>query len=202
MVGITAVSSEQPDDLVGEPLYAERVDLIDDADRVVGVATRAEMRAGRLLHRAVAVAVLSSEGQLLVHRRADHKDLWPGRWDIAAGGVVAAGEGYAASARRELAEELGVDLADGSVELVEIGEGTYRDADVALRCRCYVVAHDGPFRFSDGEVTEVRWMALAELDAHVGAQHAPSRSVWFVPDSISIMWPLVRPLLVARIGLH
>jgi len=200
MVGITAVSNEQPDDPVGAPPSAERVDLIDDADGVVGVATRAEMRAGRLLHRAV--AVLSSEGQLLVHRRAAHKDLWPGRWDIAAGGVVAAGEGYAESARRELAEELGVDLAEESVELVEIGEGTYRDSDVALRCRCYTVAHDGPFRFSDGEVTEVRWMALAELDAHIGAQHASSPAVWFVPDSISIMWPLVRPLLVARIWLH
>ena len=32
------------------------------------------------------------DGRLLVHRRSDDKDLWPGRWDLAVGGVVAAGE--------------------------------------------------------------------------------------------------------------
>lgn len=194
MVGIVAVSDEQPG--------VERVDLIDDTDRVVGVVTRAEMRAGRLLHRSVSVAVLSSDGRLLVHRRADHKDLWPGRWDIAAGGVVASGEGYAESARRELAEELGVDLAGSSVDLVELGEGEYRDDDVALRCRCFVVTHDGPFRFSDGEVTEVCWMSLADLDELVAEQRSDSVQVRVVPDSLVITWPLVRPLMVAALGLH
>jgi len=194
MVGIVVVSHEQPGD--------ERVDLIDDDDRVVGVTTRAEMRAGRLLHRSVSVAVLSSEGRLLVHRRAEHKDLWPGRWDIAAGGVVASGEAYLESARRELGEELGVEIDDVSAGLEELGEGTYRDADVALRCRCYVVTHDGPFRFSDGEVAEVRWMTLAELDALVDPHHTPTPSMSFVPDSLAIAWPLVRPVMVARIGLH
>ena len=80
----------------------ELVDIVDDDDRVVATVTRAEMRANRLQHRAVSIAVLSSDGRLLVHRRADTKDLWPGMWDLAAGGVVAAGETYAQAARREL----------------------------------------------------------------------------------------------------
>lgn len=187
MVGIVAVPYEQP----GE----ERVDLIDDDDRVVGVVTRAEMRSRRLLHRSVSIAVLSSDGRLLVHRRALHKDLWPGRWDIAAGGVVAAGESYAESARRELSEELGVDPAAVPGGLVELGEGTYRDDDVALRCRCYAVVHDGPFTFDDGEVTEVRWMAIDALDAMIDEGVAPGTADRFVPDSLAITWPLVRPLL-------
>lgn len=190
MVGIATVAHEQPD--------GEWVDLIDDDDTLVGVTTRAEMRARRLLHRSVSVAVLSSEGRLLVHRRADHKDLWPGRWDIAAGGVVAAGEEYAEAARRELAEELGVDPDDSSIRWVELGEGTYRDSDVAERCRCYAVTHDGPFLLSDGEVTEVRWMTLAELDALIATQHLDTTPMRFVPDSLAIAWPLVRPLMAAR----
>ncbi len=56
-----------------------------------------------------------TDGRLLVHRRADDKDVYPGWWDLAAGGVVGAGEAYGAAARRELAEELGVIGVDARV---------------------------------------------------------------------------------------
>lgn len=163
----------------------ERVDVIDDDDRVVGTVSRATMRAERLLHRSVSIAVVSSDDRVLVHRRAEHKDIWPSRWDLAAGGVVAAGESYDVAARRELTEELGID-----VDPMFLGEGVYRDAEVALRCRCYVARCDGPFSFTDGEVAEVRWVTLAELEELL------TGGVAFVPDSVAITLPLVRRLLI------
>ena len=48
----------------------------------------------------------------LVHRRTDTKDIFPGAYDVFAGGVCAAGESYDECARREVAEELGVVGAD------------------------------------------------------------------------------------------
>ena len=89
-------------DAIDEPGAAsgERVDLVDEHDRVLGVVSRAEMRAGRLLHRCVFVAVVHPDGRLLVHRRSEHKDVWPGWFDIAVGGVVASGEDYDTAARQ------------------------------------------------------------------------------------------------------
>ena len=52
----------------------ELVDIVDDDDHVIATVTRAEMRAGRLQHRAVSIAVMGSDRLLLVHRRADNKD--------------------------------------------------------------------------------------------------------------------------------
>ena len=78
----------------------ELVDIVDDDDNVITTVTRAEMRARRLQHRSVGIAVLSTDGRLLIHRRSEAKDIWPGWWDIAAGGVVAAGETYDQAARR------------------------------------------------------------------------------------------------------
>jgi isopentenyldiphosphate isomerase len=157
----------------------ELVDVVDDDDVVVRTVGRAEMRRDRLQHRAVAIAVFGSDGRLLVHRRADTKDVWPGRWDIAAGGVVSAGESYDAAARRELAEELGVEA-----DLVPLGNGRFRDESVALIARAYQVVHDGPFRFTDGEIAEVRWVTMDELDAL-------RRTRSFVPDSIALLLPLI-----------
>jgi isopentenyldiphosphate isomerase len=138
------------------------------------------MRARRLQHRAVSIAVLGSDGRLLVHRRADSKDVWPGMWDLAAGGVVAAGETYDIAAARELAEELGVE----GVELVPLGEGRFADDAVALIGRGYRCTCDGPFVFTDGEIAEVRWVdrtALDELMAHER----------FVPDNVALLLPLL-----------
>ncbi|HZX53347.1 MAG TPA: NUDIX domain-containing protein, partial [Ilumatobacteraceae bacterium] len=124
----------------------ELVDIVDDDDRVVATVTRREMRANRLQHRGVGVAVMATDGRLLIHRRSAVKDVWPGWWDLAAGGVVLAGETYEEAARRELAEELGV----VDVELEYMGSGRFVDETIAELCRGYRVVHDGPFTFDDG----------------------------------------------------
>ena len=160
----------------------ELVDIVDDDDRVVATVTRAEMRSGRLQHRAVSIAVMSSDRRLLVHRRADDKDVWPSMWDLAAGGVVAAGESYEVAAHRELAEELGVEVADFHY----LGEGHFVDESVALIGRGYLAGHDGPFTFTDGEIAEVRWVDAAGLQALMTTER-------FVPDSVALLLPLLLP---------
>lgn len=156
------------------------VDVVDDDDRVIATVTRARMRAERLQHRAVSVAVLGTDGRLLVHRRADIKDVWPGMWDIAAGGVVSAGEDYDTAAHRELAEELGID----GVQLKPLGTGRYRDEAVALLGRGYLAISDGPFVFTDGEIAEVRWVDHAGLDVLLASER-------FVPDNLALLLPLL-----------
>lgn len=159
----------------------ELVDVVDETDRVVGTATRAEMRAQRLRHRCTFVVVRSSEGAVLVHRRSELKDLWPGHWDLCAGGVVGSGEDWEPAARRELAEELGV---TGTV-LEPLGAGTYEDPHVAEVARVWTTVHDGPFTFTDDEVVEARFVTLDELADLLATQP-------FVPDSRAIVLPLLR----------
>ena len=87
---------------------AERVDIVDQDDQVIGGATRQQMRASNLLHRSVAIICTNDAGEIYVHRRTETKDLFPGLYDRCVGGVVNAGESYAQAASRELAEELGI----------------------------------------------------------------------------------------------
>ena len=160
----------------------ELVDIVDDDDRVIATVTRKEMRAGRLQHRAVSIAVMGSDRRLLVHRRADDKDIWPGMWDMAAGGVVSAGETYEEAAHRELKEELGVAVAD----FYHLGEGRFVDESVALIGRGYLAVHDGPFTFTDGEIAEVRWVNADQLDVLLATER-------FVPDNVELLLPLLLP---------
>ena len=156
------------------------MDVVDEADRVVRVVNRAEMRRNRLRHRCTFVVVRSGRGEVLVHRRAATKDLWPDRWDLACGGVVSAGEDWEPAARRELAEELGVT----GVELVELAAGSYADDDVDEVARAWQVTHDGPFEFTDDEVVEARFVDVATLRRLVEEQP-------FVPDSLTLLGPIL-----------
>lgn len=70
-------------------------------------------------HRAVHVWIYSESTQeLLLQRRADCKDSWPGLWDISSAGHISAGDSSLLTARRELNEELGISLPKDAFELI------------------------------------------------------------------------------------
>ena len=80
----------------------EMVEEIDLSGNVLRLVPRRQMRFEQLCHRSVFIAVMSEKGDLLVHKRAETKDIWPGWWDVAVGGVVGPGETWADAAVREL----------------------------------------------------------------------------------------------------
>jgi isopentenyl-diphosphate delta-isomerase type 1 len=87
---------------------SEVFDVVDSENRVIGQATRGEVHSKGLLHRSVHIWVFNSRGELFLQKRAMTKDDNPGYWDSSAAGHLNAGEGYLASAHRELMEELGI----------------------------------------------------------------------------------------------
>lgn len=134
----------------------ELVDVVDADDRVVGRATRAEMRAGRLRHRATYLLLFNRRGELFIHLRTATKDVYPSHWDVAVGGVVGAGESYETGARRELAEEVGI--VDAVPEpLFDI---RYDDARNQVNGRVFRVTWDGAVTLQAEEVVRGEWLPL------------------------------------------
>jgi len=154
----------------------EWVDIVDDNDRVVATATRAEMRAGNLLHRAVYVFVLNGRGEVFVHRRTPTKDVYPGYCDVTIGGVVGAGESYDAAAERELAEELGVVGAP----IARLGDIRYADEGTRICGMVYLTRHDGPFVLQAEEITSGGFVPFAE------AQRI-AREERCCPDAVAVL---------------
>lgn len=141
----------------------EPVEVLDESGAVVGVVTRGQMRAANLPHRNVVVALRRSDGRWVVHRRADWKDVNPGLWDVAFGGVPAPGESDTDAAVRELAEEAGV--AVDADRLVEVARLRHADDRTRWSGPVYVVVDDGPVVPADGEVAEVAEVAAGGLTA-------------------------------------
>jgi isopentenyldiphosphate isomerase len=153
----------------------ELVDVVDEEDRVIATVTRREIRARHLLHRCTYVLLLNASGQILVHRRTDTKDVHPGAYDVFAGGVCAAGETYDDCARREVAEELGVEGA----HLRFLFRHRYRGSPGQAWGAVYEAGWDGAVRHQETEVTWSAWVAPAELEHML-------RELPFCPDSREI----------------
>ena len=154
----------------------ELVEVVDEQNDVVGIVTRSVMRRDNLRHRGVSILVRDPLGRVLVHRRADTKDVWPGLWDLTAGGVVGVGESFEIAARRELAEELGVTGA----ALEPLGVGRFDDAAVRVIAGVFTTVHDGPVSFPDGEVAEAHWVTTHELSRMLA-------TMAFVPDALALL---------------
>jgi 8-oxo-dGTP pyrophosphatase MutT (NUDIX family) len=171
---------------------SELVEVVDEHGGVLDVVPRAQMRAERLRHRCTYIVVVDGDERVAVHRRADWKDVWPGRWDVAFGGVVAVGETWDDAAVRELAEEAGIDSL-----LLELGGGTYDDFDVSVLGRVYLTRNDGPLTFPDGEVAEVAWVPLDDLPDWISGHQ-------LCPDSLALAADALRSLagLPDLSGLH
>ncbi|GAA1376532.1 NUDIX domain-containing protein [Luteococcus sanguinis] len=156
----------------------EVVDLFDEQGRRVGTAPRREVRRDNLRHGATGIAVVNGAGEVFVHRRADDKDVYPGRWDFLAGGVLQHGERPEESAARELSEELGINGA----ALHPLGEGDYADDATRYHAFLYLVRWDGEVSFTDHEVAEGGWWTVELLRERI------QLSDWsFMPDSVALM---------------
>lgn len=137
----------------------ERVVIVDNNNAVVGSAPRHEMRTKRLPHRATFILVFDSNGRILVQKRTLTKDLYPGYFDLAAGGVVVEGESYDTSAQREVEEELGI----RGVPLEPQFDFYFEDSGNRCFGRVYSCICDGPFRLQPEEVASVEFRRLEEI---------------------------------------
>jgi 16S rRNA (adenine1518-N6/adenine1519-N6)-dimethyltransferase len=88
----------------------ERFPVVDKNDRIRGYASRSEVHGNNLPHRAVHILIFNQAGDVYLQQRSRWKDRHPLKWDSSAAGHVTADENYDETARRELKEELGVDV--------------------------------------------------------------------------------------------
>ncbi len=159
------------------------IPIVDENDRVIGTSLRSDMRKKNLLHRCTAVLVLDGgNNRLLVHQRSVTKAVWPGWWDLAAGGVLELDEELDEAASRELFEELGV-----MASLTKLGSRRHTDQNVDVFMHVWVANHDGPFTFVDGEVQQVAWLSPAELHAQLRSE----KKQW-CSDSVAVALPLLQ----------
>ena len=147
-------------------MSSEIFDIVDENDNVIGQAPRSECHGNpSLIHRVAHVMVFNSAGQLLLQKRAENKDIQPGKWDTSVGGHLDPGEEYRLAAVREMSEELGIE----NVPLTHLYNSQIRNDIESENVATYMAIFDAEVFFDPREISEVKFWSADEIDQNLGS---------------------------------
>lgn len=140
----------------------ELLDVVDDHDNVVGVATRQEIHDQGLQHRAIHLLIATENNEFLLQKRAMDRPTYPGRWDSSASGHVVSGATYEEALRREAEEELGLENLLPIAPALQI-EPMRETGYEWIRFFAMRVTHAPKVKPQATEIEEFRWWKEEEL---------------------------------------
>ena len=148
----------------------ELIDICDENNNIIGQAMKYKALAEGLWHRVARVLIYNPKGEVFLQLRSETKELHPGCWDVGVAGHIGAGEHYVDAASREAAEEAGLEIFEGDLELamVEKEEGLYGGLNEKVFAYTYFArfgGNEGLIRIQEEEVQSYRFIDVRDLEA-------------------------------------
>ena len=141
--------------------------ILDEDGNVVGKSTRRECHSGsKILHGAVHLHLFNSKGELYLQKRADWKDIQPGKWDTAVGGHIDYGEEPQQAMLREAREELGLTHIQPQYRYKYIWESS-REREMIF---VHTAVQDELPEPDHYEVTDGRFWPIDEIMSNIGKE--------------------------------
>lgn len=162
----------------------ELVDIVDENNEVIGKAKRGEAHKKGLIHRALSVLVLNSNGQILLQQRSANRSIHALSWDLSTSEHVLSGETYEDAGKRSLKEELGVNAEVKRVNKPNLQKRKYELKNQTVyenEIVCMLITkHSGPFKLDPNEVNQVKFFSLEEVEELIksSAKFTP----WFLDE--------------------
>ncbi len=143
----------------------EYLEIIDYQGNVIGSAPRSEAHGNpSLMHKVVHVLVFNKNGEVLLQKRSQNKDVAPGRWDTSVGGHVGMGEDLIVSSKREMHEELGITGLEPEYLYSYVHSNVF-ETELVATYRCL---YEGDFSFNREEIDELRFWSFNEIREVIG----------------------------------
>ena len=168
----------------------EMLDIVNELDEVIGQQTRSNVHLNGHRHRATHIILTNSANQIFVQLRSRSKDTNPGLWDTSAAGHVDAGESYLVCAAREMAEELGVELALDA--FFEVGRMPPTSQNGFEFVRIYCARSDDSITLEPEEIDDGRWVTVDALDQWLAERPndftATFSHIWNITRAVIVSW--------------
>jgi isopentenyldiphosphate isomerase len=142
--------------------FDEFLDLVDENDNVIGKKKRSEIYAQHLSNfRVVNAFIINSKGELWIPRRSTDKIIYPSCLDMSMGGHVESGESYEDALKREMREELNIDI--NKVDIRLLGYLTPQKDDVSAYGKIYEIKMDEVPDYNKSDFVEYFWLTPKAL---------------------------------------
>jgi 16S rRNA (adenine1518-N6/adenine1519-N6)-dimethyltransferase len=172
----------------------EYFDIVNGNNEVIGQESRRIVHKTGLWHRGVHVFLFTPDCRLLVQKRSQTQDTFPGRMDCSVSEHLKVGESYFDSAVRGLQEELGIKgIALTRLAQFKMNYGPNDNEFSEL----FKGAFDGSSLLVDpGEVAGIEYFTISELEVMMVSEQALF-APWFIqlirlytnkPADMEVLW--------------
>lgn len=153
--------------------------LVDEKDKEICLKDKVQAHLyDGILHRAFAILVFNSKGEILVTRRGADKMLWPLFWDNTCASHPLQKEGYVEAGERRLVEELGFTC---TLEIADCFQYQEKYKDVGSEnelCTILTGEYNGEVHPVPTEIADYKWMSVQDLKTDM-AEKPEIYTVWF-----------------------
>lgn len=148
----------------------ELIDILDEYGNKTGnTSTIKELHKSGEWHKIVGIIICDFNNRILIQRRSLKEISSPGKWDIAAAGHVNSGGSEIEAIKRELFEEIGLNLEDNQIKYFmsykkEVSNETVNKKhleDIYISQISPININE--FKIQKEEVEEVKWVSINEL---------------------------------------
>lgn len=170
------------------PAAEEQFETFDDNGQPTGLKPRSEVHRCGYWHRSAQLYLFTPQGNLLVHQRAAHKDLYANLWDHSIGEHLHPGEDFLSGAVRGAREEFGLNNLTlrplGGVRHIDLKDpaGAWWDREIQLS---YIATYDpqehGELQADPQEVAQIDQWRPSELQ-HWMTNRSAQLTPWFQQD--------------------
>lgn len=154
----------------------ELLDLVNEKDEVIGEVWRSEATGNvNKIVREVAILIFNKNNEILLQRRSLNKKGYPGYWVISASGHVDKGMSPGDAAKKEVVEELGINI---NLKLLDKKLMRY-PTDSAFAYRYIGEYNENNFVIQKEEVEEAKFFSKEEFEELVKTDKVePTSAQW------------------------
>lgn len=137
----------------------KQVDLINNKDKVIGQAGIDYVHKKLLLHRAVHIFIINSEGKLFCRQRSFKKKIYPGYWSTSVGKHVLSDHTYKQTANEALKNTLGI-----TCKLNKIGKIKIQDNIENEITMLFVGYSSKKMKFNPDQIEDGKFLTINKIE--------------------------------------
>ena len=143
----------------------ELLDVFDENNKYLGYSVeRSKIHEDNLWHHHVSAWIMNYDGKILLQQRALDKKKNPGKW-AKTGGHVDAGETCEESIKREVYEEIGLEVNDEEIENIEIFKSINPSEHYfSYGYIFFTDKKEEDFKLQKEEVNAVKYFSIEEIE--------------------------------------
>lgn len=144
----------------------ELIDVYDEFNNPLGYSVdRKVVHENNMYHRHASGWIMNEKGEILLQRRSKLKKKNPGMWSKT-GGHVALGETPMQALKREVLEEIGLNVVDNNVKMIDLFKSEKKEKYFSYGYIIFTDLKENEFVLQKEEVDSVKYFTIEQLEKY------------------------------------